>query len=145
MKSACWKTKYRGKLKQIYIEELIRVYAEHVGKPLNVSDVMKTEQIDEHFQDQRALFYCAEGLKIFSRDLYGEEEFNALLNMVLIGIRPSVNSLKHKYGMERLEAGLQSVSTLKINDSVLAPRLRPGDLPGTCHHLANQKRLKWVK
>jgi hypothetical protein len=28
---------------------------------------------------------------------------------------------------------------------VLSPKLRPGDLPGSCHHLANQKRLKWVK
>jgi hypothetical protein len=130
---------------QTYVEELVRVYAEHSGQPMNVHDVMLTAPFDEHFQDQRALFYCAEGLKIFSRDLYGEEEFNALLDMVLMGIRPSVNSFKHKSGFDRLEAGLTSVSTLKVNDSVLSPRLRPGDLPGSCHHLANQERLKWVK
>jgi hypothetical protein len=130
---------------QAYIEELIRVYAEHSGRSMHLEDVMRTAPFDEHFQDQRALFYCAEGLKIFSRDLYGEEEFNSLLEMVLVGIRPSVNSLKHKCGMDRLEAGLSGVSSLKINDSVLAPRLRPGDLPGSCHHLTNLKKLKWVK
>lgn len=62
-----------------------------------------------------------------------------------LGVRPSVNSLKHKSGEERLDAGLSSVAGLKVNHSVLSPRLRPGDLPGTCHHLANQGKLTWVK
>lgn len=130
---------------QIYVEQLVRVYCEHSGASMSVDDVMMTAPFDEHFQDQRTLFYCAEGLKIFSRDLYGEAEFNALLEMVLVGVRPSVNGLKHKTGLDRLEAGLAGVSTLRFNDSVLEPRLRPGDLPGSCHHLVNQKKLKWVK
>lgn len=130
---------------QVYVEELIRVYGEHIGRPTSLQEVMQTPPFDEHFQDQRSLFYCAEGLRIFSRDLYGEEEFDALLGMVLIGLRPKVNSLRHRTGMERLEAGISEVSSLKVSDSVLAPRLRPGDLPGTCHHLANKGKVKWVK
>lgn len=130
---------------QIYVGELVRVYSEHNGLAMSLDDVMQTAPFDEHLQDHRALFYCAEGLRMFSRDLYGEEEFNELLNMVLVGVRPSVNSLMHKSGLDRLEAGLAGVSTLRVNDSVLAPRLRPGDLPGSCHHLVNLKKLKWVK
>jgi hypothetical protein len=130
---------------QVYVDELRRLYAEHAGQPMTLDDVLREQRYEENLQGHRALFYCAEGLKIFSRDLYGEEEFNALLEMVLVGVRPSVNSLKHKSGVERLDAGLFAVTGLKINDSVLSPRLQPGDLPGTCHHLANQGKLQWVK
>ncbi|MFG5776390.1 ABC-three component system protein [Comamonas sp. J-3] len=130
---------------QIYVEELRRLYEEHAGQPMTLDDVLRAQLYEEHLQVHRALFYCAEGLKIFSRDLYGEEEFNALLEMVLVGVRPSVNSFKHKSGEERLDASLSAVAGLKVNDSVLSPRLRPGDLPGTCHQLANQGKLKWVK
>lgn len=130
---------------QVYVEELRRLYEEHAGAPMTLDDVLQVQRYEEHLQGHRALFYCAEGLKMFSRDLFGEEEFNALIEMVLIGVRPSVNSLKHKSGEERLDAGLTAVTGLKVNDSVLSPRLRPGDLPGTCHHLANQGKLKWVK
>ncbi|WP_442593319.1 ABC-three component system protein [Parapusillimonas sp. JC17] len=128
-----------------YIEELRRLYEEHAGRPITLQQVLQEQSYNEHLQGHRALFYCAEGLKMFSRDLYGEDEFNTLLEMVLIGVRSSVNSLKHKTGEERLGAGIYMATSLKINDSVLAPRLRAGDLPGTCHHLANEGKLKWVK
>lgn len=130
---------------QVYVEELIRVYEEHIGRNVTLQDVIQDSVLREHFQDQRSLFYCAEGLRIFSRDLFGKMEFDALLNMVLTGLRPQVNSLKHRTGMERLEAGINGASTLKVSDSILAPKLRPGDLPGTCHHLANQRKFTWVK
>jgi len=130
---------------QVYVAELVRVYEEHHGSALSLDEVMEAEPYGEHFQSQRAVFYCAEGLKRFSRDLYSENEFDRLLDMVLTGIRPSVHSPKLKTGMDRLETGVDRVSGLKVTDSALAPRLRPGDLPGTCHHLVNQKKLKWVK
>lgn len=130
---------------QVYIEELRRLYEEHSGQTMTLQEFLQEQSYDEHLQGHRALFYCAEGLKIFSRDLYGEEEFDALLEMVLVGVRPSVNSLKHRTGEERLGAGLSMASGLQVNDSVLAPRLRAGDLPGSCHHLANYGKLKWVK
>jgi len=130
---------------QVYVEELRRLYEEHAGQPMTLQEVLGEPSYDEHLQGHRALFYCAEGLKMFSRDLYGEDEFKALLEMVFVGVRPRVNSLKHKTGEERLDAGVSMATTLKVNDSLLAPRLRPGDLPGTCHHLANEGKLKWVK
>ncbi|MDZ4130020.1 MAG: ABC-three component system protein, partial [Hydrogenophaga sp.] len=41
--------------------------------------------------------------------------------------------------------GTSEVSKLRVDDSVLASKLRPGDLPGTCHHLVNRGQLSWVK
>ena len=131
-------------LEQVYVDQLLRVYSELAGGPITVDELMTSENRD-HFQGHRTTFYCAEGLKTFSRDLYGEEEFDALLEMVYTGIRTKVTSPRHRSGLERLEAGTDGAQTLTVNDSVLAPKLRPGDLPGTCHHLANNGRLAWVK
>ena len=130
---------------QAYINELLHVYTENWGSTVSLADVVASESFGEHFQDQRSYFYCAEGLKQFSRDLYGDEEFSRLLSMVHIGIKPWLNSLKNKSGLDRLEASIGNVNTLKVDDSILAKRLRPGDLPGSCHHLANEKKVKWVK
>lgn len=130
---------------QIYLEELVRVYAEFSGNEMCLAQAMITAPFDEQLRDHRALFYCAEGLRMFSRDLYGEDEFNELLSMVLGGVRPIVNSLKHKTGLDRLDACVTGASTLRVDDSVLAPRLRASDLPGSCHHLVNLKKIKWVK
>ncbi|WP_090430550.1 ABC-three component system protein [Ectopseudomonas guguanensis] len=130
---------------QIYVEELLRVYSELSGDDLTLDQLMVSDSYSEHFQSQRAFFYCAEGLKIFSRDTYGEAEFDALLDMVLIGIKSKVNSPRHKTALDRLEAGTEGAQQLVVNDSDLTPKLRPGDLPGTCHHLVNRRRLKWVK
>ncbi|MBR7745141.1 hypothetical protein KDM92_00995 [Undibacterium sp. BYS107W] len=130
---------------QVYIEELQKVYAEFTGRNLTLDELMASSSCGDHFQSQRTNFYCAEGLKIFSRDTHGEEHFDDLLKMVLVGIDPKIKSPRHKTGLDRLEAGTSGAEQLVVNDSVLAPNLRPGDLPGTCHHLANQKRLKWVR
>lgn len=130
---------------QIYVDELLKVYSELAGEGLTIEELMSSVSYGEHFQSHRALFYCAEGLKTFSRDTHGEEEFDALLGMVLTGIKPTVKSPRHKTGLDRLEASTLGAQGLVVNECVLSPKLRPGDLPGTCHHLANQRRLQWVK
>jgi hypothetical protein len=128
----------------VYVSELLRVYSEHSGTTVDLAD-LHVGQFGEHFSDSRSTFYCAEGLKRFSRDLYPEDEFGHLLEMVHAGIRPMISSPRLKSGMERLDRAIQAASTLKVSDSKLAPRLRGGDLPGTCHHLVNDKRVRWVK
>lgn len=130
---------------QVYVEELIRVYSEHSSAVMTLADVEAAPGYADDFQSQRASFYCAEGLKRFSRDLYTEDEFDRLLSMVLSGIRPSVNSVVHKTGMDRLTVAISTVSKLGVTDSKLSTRLRGGDLPGACHHLVNENKIRWVK
>lgn len=129
---------------QVYVEQLLHVYSELVGANLTLDELVQSEHFD-NFQGHRATFYCAEGLRTFSRELYGEQEFDALLDMVHTGIRTKVTSPRHRSGLDRLEAGTDGAQALTVSESVLAPKLRAGDLPGTCHHLANLKRLSWVK
>jgi hypothetical protein len=129
----------------VYIAELLSVYTEHQRAPVTLNDVSNGEYA-EHYMAQRQVFYCAEGLQRFSRDIYpNEREFERLLEMVHAGIRPTVAQLRLKTGMDRLDAAVDKASSLQVQESRLAPQLRGGDLPGTCHHLVNGGKLKWVK
>jgi hypothetical protein len=126
-----------------YVEELLLAYTEHSGSTVTLDNL--DDRYTEHFASQREVFYSAEGLRRFSRDIYQDDEFARLLQMVRQGIRPVVSDPRLKTGIDRLQAAIGGVSNLALSDSVLYPRLRGGDLPGTCHHLVNEKRLKWVR
>lgn len=128
-----------------YISELIRAYTEAEGVPMDLSQVLADEGYREHLAAAREAFYAAEGLKRFSRDIYVEDEFKKLLDMVLIGVRLKVKSPLLKSGLQRHDAAIDAARTLTVTDSVLHTRLRGGDLPGTCHHLVNDKHLTWVR
>lgn len=130
-----------------YVEELIRAYteAEGNGAPMDQAMVQAHDVYREHLAAARETFYAAEGLRRFSRDLYVEDEFGKLLEMVRKGIRLKINSPLLKTGLERHDAAIDAAQGLAVTDSVLHARLRGGDLPGTCHHLVNEKQFKWVR
>lgn len=129
----------------VYVEELMKVYTEHQQASVTMGNVDKGDYA-EHFIAQRQVFYCAEGLQRFSRDIYpNEPEFERLLDMVYVGIHPTVTQLKLKSGMDRLDAAVDKASSLQVHESRLSPQLRGGDLPGTCHHLVNNGKLRWNK
>ncbi|WP_354005075.1 ABC-three component system protein [Ramlibacter cellulosilyticus] len=128
-----------------YISELIRAYAEAEGVPMTLPQVLADEEYREHLAAAREAFYAAEGLKRFSRDIYVEDEFKKLLDMVLTGVRLKVKSPLLKSGLQRHDAAVDAAQALTLTDSVLHTRLRGGDLPGTCHHLVNEKQLTWVR
>ncbi|WP_215219290.1 ABC-three component system protein [Novilysobacter luteus] len=128
-----------------YVDELLRVYTEHKASPVVLADLPGSEY-EDHFDSHRQIFYCAEGLQRFSRDIYpNEPEFDRLLDMVLAGIRPTIAQFRLQTGMARVDAAVERASTLQVQESRLSPQLRGGDLPGTCHHLVVRGRLKWVK
>lgn len=128
-----------------YVSELIRAYAEAEGVPMDMATVLADEIYREHLAAAREAFYAAEGLKRFSRDIYVDDEFKNLLDMVLKGIRLKVKSPLLKTGLQRHDAAIGAAQTLSVTDSVLHTRLRGGDLPGSCHHLVNEKQLTWVR
>lgn len=134
-----------SKHEDLYLDELLSVYTEHKTTPVTRGDLNGSDY-EEHFTAQRQIFYCAEGLQRFSRDIYpNEKEFERLLEMVYAGIRPTVSQLRLQTGMDRVDAAIDKASTLQVQESLLSPQLRGGDLPGACHHLVNAGKLKWVK
>ncbi|WCH25522.1 ABC-three component system protein [Aeromonas salmonicida] len=128
----------------VYVNQLIKVYSEHSGNSLTVEDALQSDIYNEHFGGCRGEFYSAEGLKRFSRDVL-PGEFDNLQESVLKGIKRISSSPLHKGSMEKLEAVLDAASKLQISDNPLSKRLLPADLPGTCHQLVNEEKLKWVK
>ncbi len=129
---------------QRYIEEILRAYSEQAGAPLSLVAAMGSPTYSEHLSGCRTEFYCAEGLKRFSRDIY-PGQFEALLTEVHGGVRRTLASPRFGTGMERMDAVLDQASRLQVSGNPLADRLYPADLPGTCHHLVNEEKIKWVK
>lgn len=129
----------------VYIDELLRVYGQDRNAAITLAEVDVSTDYSEHFSASRTAFYCAEGLKRFSRDLYPEDEFGHLLTMVLAGIRPVVSSPKNKTGLDRLDQAVMAAAGLNVSESKLSPRIRGGDLPGTCHHLVNENKIRWIR
>jgi hypothetical protein len=128
----------------VYVNQLIKVYSEHAGNSLTIDNVLQSTMYNDHLGSCRGEFYSAEGLKRFSRDVL-PGEFDKFQESVLIGIKRIYSSPLHKGSMEKLEAVLETATKLQISDNPLSRRLLPADLPGTCHQLINEERLKWVK
>ncbi|MDC9513097.1 hypothetical protein PSH47_04915 [Pseudoalteromonas sp. CST5] len=124
-----------------FVKALMEIYLEsaQLGLP-QISDIPKKFQ--KHFKAQRMLFYSAEGLNRFSRDkLPGA--FDELKDQVEIGIGSTL-SYPHADGLIRLKEVIDIANVLQVSANPLSNRLQAGDLGGTCHHLANENRVKWV-
>lgn len=128
----------------IYVSQLLRVYSEHAGSQFSLEDVMNSEEYGEHLMGCRGEFYSAEGLKRFSTEVL-PGEFENLMSSVYVAIRRVATSLGYDDSMKKLEAVLDAASKLQVSGNPLHRRLLPADLPGTCHHLVNEEKLKWVK
>jgi hypothetical protein len=124
-----------------YIKALLDVYQEATGVQVTTPSYVPSKY-GKHFKSQRMLFYSAEGLYRFSRDkLPGT--FEELVNQVAVGIGSDLN-YPHPDGLARLTKVLETARQLQVQSNPLYARLKAGDLSGTCHHLANQRRAFWV-
>lgn len=72
-------------------------------------------------------------------------EFEKFMDSVYVGIKRESSNPRYRTGFDRLDAVLQTATSLQVTDSPLYKRLLPADLPGTCHQLVNEEKLKWVK
>lgn len=128
----------------IYVNQLVKVYSEHSGNKLALEEAMASEVYNDHMGGCRGEFYSAEGLKRFSRDIL-PGEFENLLEAVHGGIKRIAASPLHENSLVKLEKVLSVASKLQLPGNPLARRLLPADLPGACHQLVNEEKLKWVK
>ncbi|WP_354690428.1 ABC-three component system protein [Phytobacter sp. RSE-02] len=127
---------------QNYIRKLYKAYGSVQRKEI-ISFAEIPDIYIDHFVQQRILFYCAEGLNRFSRDKI-PGAFDDLLEQVNTGIG-SVASLPYANGVDKITAVQNVANSLQITSNPLHERLHAGDLQGTCHHLANNGQLNWVK
>lgn len=127
---------------QVYVSEILKAYGDFEKSPvLSVEDIPPKQST--HFASCRKQFYHAESLNRFSRD-FVPAAFDALKEDIYAGISPVVDDATHPDGLKRLNETLKHATTLTATTNPLKDRIHSLDLMGTCHHLANDGKVKWV-
>jgi hypothetical protein len=127
-----------------YVGELLGAYAEHLGQAVgSVADLDSHAPLAEHFDDSRIAFYCAEGLRLFSRDTLPPGSFGALQDDVHAGIKDDVRDA-HPDGYARVRAATRTAQSLALTAHALATSATVPDRHGICHQLANDGRVRWT-
>lgn len=130
------------KKEQIYVNELLNVYNEKLKSKITDTSKLSDTRYNSHFVVQRKLFYCAEGLKLFSRDnLPGA--FDSLLEELELGLSTEYIS-EHEDGLTKVNSVLKTANTVPVSNNPLSKRLQAGDLQGSCHHIVNNEKWKWI-
>lgn len=127
---------------QVYVSEILRAYGDFEKSLIPSVDDIPAKH-SKHFTSCREQFYHAESLNRFSRD-FVPAAFDALKEEVRTGISPVVDDVTHPDGLKRLNETLKHVTTLTATTNPLRDRIHSLDLQGTCHHLANDGKVKWV-
>lgn len=126
----------------IYVRALYDAYEERLKVALGAIDELTDQVLLDHFNRCRREFYSAESLRKFSRDSVDPGTFEALMDDVYSGIVDVLES-QHPDALERVHKVVAQAKALTISMNALATRLRPTDMGGICHQLANEEKLKW--
>lgn len=132
-----------------YIQHLVDAYADADGRIKGLADLSdkQFEAYQRHIKRSRNEFFSAEHLRVFSRENLsdGEVAFSKLLDEVYNGIVDIVDSNQHPNGFERVLKAVQGAKVLDLQSHPLHSRMFMDDRGGSCHHLANNDRLAWVR
>jgi hypothetical protein len=126
-----------------YIEQLLEAYTDHEGVPVvDLQQLATFSQLLKHFHRSREHFYEAESLHRFTRDHLPSNAFERFKKRVLAGVEDICNS-HHGNAFIRLKQTTQAAINMQLPNDLLRECVTPGDLKGTCHHLANEDELIW--
>ncbi len=131
----------------VYTHQLFEAYSDHKKQEIRDQNALKPfDDLNEHFTRQRESFYTADSLRQFSRDNLPEEVdyFEELKSEVYTGVI-DVHGLPYQDGYERLLKTVIQAKAIQIGGNPLVDYINMKDREGICHHLANDKKLIWVK
>ena len=130
----------------VYVNEIYRAYEDYLKVPIEKKEDFESNQkLMDHFQRQRNCFYFAETLEQFSRDALppGSKAFDNLKDEIHEQVI-DVCDEDYPNGYIRLKKTIQAAKTADYSSNPLSSELKSQDKTGVCHHLVNEKRLKWV-
>jgi hypothetical protein len=130
-----------------YISQLFEVYSEKESAEIKTkSELAGKEELEDHFNESRNSFYSAESLMQFSRDNLpnGVDVFDELKSEVHTTIK-SIVRMNHDSGYTRLLNCTQAAINNQYSSNPLHAEIKAQDKEGTCHHLANENKVRWVR
>ena len=129
-----------------YIQQFYEAVADHLDRTINgLASFSDQKHIVGNFHYARTCFYSVESLKEFARDnALDEAYFEDLADQFYEGLQITLIA-PHADGYQRLQSASNAAQTIQPGANALAAELRPNDKVGMCHHLANDKRIHWVK
>jgi len=136
-----------GDNEMTYTHQLFDAYSDHKKTAIrDINSLNAHEELKEHFIRQREGFYTADSLRQFSRDNLpiDTDYFEELKKDVHTGVIDVYNKT-YQDGYERLQATIIQAKIIQITGNPLENYVLHKDREGICQHLANDKRLIWVK
>lgn len=130
-----------------YTNQLFEAYSDHTKTAItDEAELAPHTDLKAHFVRQRESFYNADALMQFSRDNLPPEtnHFEDLKDDVFTGVI-DIHNKTYPDGYERLIATVSQAKVIQLNNSPLVNYIGQKDREGLCHHLANDKKLVWVK
>ncbi|OQP60357.1 hypothetical protein A3860_33805 [Niastella vici] len=128
-----------------YVEQLFEAYSDHKKASLKqASDLSAWQELTDHYNRQRELFFNAEALRNFARDKVPPGTFDELQNEIFHGVI-DIEAGFHADALIRLNAVTFAAANLPLTSNPLISAVTIQDKKGVCHQLANVNRLIWKK
>lgn len=126
-----------------YIDALIDAFSDADGVIYKWGDTLDKDYIED-IESARVHFFSAEALEVFSRDSFPDGCFKDLKKQCYDSVR-SVLRQDHNNGHQRFLKTSEHASLVPYSSHPLVHSMVPTDKLGLCHHLVNDKKIKWVK
>ena len=127
-----------------YTSELLLAFGDAEKKNVNNMNLTTFPEYEQEYHSARRNYYSADGLEKFSRDWLPNDSYAELLDECYETISPVVKS-DHKDGYAKyLKVSAQAAGT-NYSSHPLHHFIKVQDKKGLCHHLVNEKKVKWVK
>lgn len=128
-----------------YTSAIFDAFSHHTNSKISTLDDVNDAFLRHAFHRAREGFYSAESLKEFVRDqLPDDDDFEELLIETFDSVESTV--LSHfSSAFERMRNVEDKAILLPFNGCILAGQVKTKDKIGFCHHLTNQRRMKWIQ
>jgi hypothetical protein len=131
-----------------YTTQLLEVYSEKLKYDVKTTSDLnkKSPECYEEFGEHRDSFYSAESLEKFSRDNFPEPDplpFDELKTEALSLVKTNLSLKSSDTGYVRLQSSILETQRQNFSSNPLKNEITIIDKKGLCHHLANDKKVKW--
>ncbi|MBJ8422536.1 hypothetical protein KTJ16_14040 [Acinetobacter bereziniae] len=127
-----------------YVSQLVHAYGERAG--VVFESYKEIEDFDEHFSNfkiQRRRFYDAEAFQRYYRDNTAPQTVQQIKDDIFDGIIDNCTYASYKDTLEKIIAILGEVIKIQLSGDI-SSHTTNSVRQGLCHHLVNERKIKWI-